>query len=86
MQEDLFQEPSKANSLENKVSETPVSPQIPKREYIPHRDFYVPGKRYELVDWLYKYCERTGKAKRDFGSMHKKQLYAIYYSIRKKSG
>jgi hypothetical protein len=79
-----------SNSLEGKVQG--ISPSVqssPKpyvKEYLPGRDFYIPRHKYELVRWLNGYCERNEKEKKDFSSMGKKQLYAIYFNIRKKSG
>lgn len=40
--------------------------------------FWVPTKKYELVQWLTTYFNEN-----KFSSMNKKQLYAIYYATRR---
>lgn len=45
------------------------------------RTYYVPSTKTELIDWLNNfYCCMNPKYKK----MSKKQLYAIYFSIRGK--
>lgn len=45
------------------------------------REFWVPSTKSELVKWIENfYGERNPKLKK----MSKKQLYAIYFSIRNK--
>ncbi|MFH1248570.1 MAG: hypothetical protein V1660_00265 [archaeon] len=79
-----------SNSLESRVGgiSPPVqSPQKPYvKEYLPGRDFCIPKHKYEIVKWLNGYCDMNKKEKKNFEGMGKKQLYAIYFSIRKKSG
>ena len=64
-------------SIDDKVKEVSY-------ERIPGRDFYLPKFKYELVDWLNKYCYAHNKPLKNFHKMGKKQLYAIYFNIRKK--
>lgn len=49
---------------------------------IPGKDFYVPGRSYELKKLIKDYCEENGKElPKNFDKMKKKQLYAIYFAI-----
>ncbi len=72
----------KEKGLEGKVK----SEASCKKEFEPSVDFYIPIYKNELVTWLYNYCAKTGKKPKNFKEMKKDQLYAIYYSIRKREG
>jgi len=78
---DFFSKEEKG--IEKRVNE---SSNFRKKEFEPGADFYIPKYKYELVNWLYSYCKRTGKKPKAFESMSKKQLYAIYFTIRKREG
>lgn len=47
------------------------------------KDYWKPQFKWQLVDWL---SRRYKESKSKFNRKNKKQLYAIYHSIRKKEG
>lgn len=46
-------------------------------------DFFVPSTKQEVLTWLLDYYKEDESAKSHFRVMGKKQLYAVYYRIRK---
>lgn len=46
-------------------------------------DFYVPSTRRELIRWLHDYYKNRKGNVQLLALMENKQLYAIYYRIRK---